>query len=72
MAPEESPSPLQKRWVVNRVKEGGNIWWLLKNTPSPLQKRWVVNRFKEGGNIWWLLKNLPPLPPSEEMGGEQG
>jgi hypothetical protein len=31
-------SPLQKRWVVNRVKEGGNIWWLLKNPPSPFSE----------------------------------
>ncbi len=73
VTPEESPlSPLQKRWVVNRVKEGENIWWLLKNPPlSPLQERWVVNRVKEGENIWWLLKNSP-LSPSGEMGAGQG
>ncbi len=36
VAPEEFPlSPLQERWVVNRVKEGENIWWPLKNPPSP-------------------------------------
>jgi hypothetical protein len=33
------PSLLQKRWVVNRVKEGENIWWFLKNPPSPPFRR---------------------------------
>jgi hypothetical protein len=34
--------------MVDRVKKGEYIWWLLKNPPSPLQERWVVNWVKEG------------------------